>query len=183
MSSDGYHEVHIFDRPSFTFRMMVAHIIMPDLRLNRTCDPVGLPEGSLCYEYPTGRESEFEKRAFWLGLRYQWGGGASGRYQVYRIGQDNVPVKVGDITTTDILTKIIVAGRYAFGISANVTNNLTIIDHGEPDNPVQIVVFNTGDITTDLSVQGRYIYITSATVMRILDVSVPDTPVIIGSAL
>lgn len=46
---------------------------LPDLRPNLQCDPNKVPPGTLCYEYPMGREDEFNSLAARFKVSYEWG--------------------------------------------------------------------------------------------------------------
>jgi LVIVD repeat len=85
MTSEGYREVHVFLDKSGK-RLAALERMLPDLRQNRHCDPRNIPLGSDCYEYPTGREAEFETVAALVGVSYQWGGGGASGSAVAVLG-------------------------------------------------------------------------------------------------
>lgn len=66
----NFHEVHIEDDAARLERLSGA---LPALRLNLKCDPSRIPAGTVCYEYPRGRERELEAAAGALNLGFEWG--------------------------------------------------------------------------------------------------------------
>lgn len=97
MNNPGYHEVHIACKPR-SGRLRRLKQLLPDLRLNKNCDPANIPPKTLCFEYPSGREAEFNLAATNVGLEnmYSWGIGgvvfnacfALGDY-LYAVADDN----------------------------------------------------------------------------------------------
>jgi hypothetical protein len=107
-----------------------------------------------------------------------------GHFQVYRVGQDNVPVRVADLTTTNRFTRMVVSGPYAFGCrTGGGSSNLTVISVTKPNDPQEVVVFNVGATAKNLTVQGRYVYVAcDGPLVKIVDVGTPAVPRVVGTA-
>lgn len=108
-----------------------------------------------------------------------------GIFQVYRVRSDelhsNEMELVGEVATTDALQRIFLQGHYVFGINRG-TSNLTIIDVKRPDAPVEVAVFNVGATCKGLHAQGRFVFVATAGSVKIVDISSPSSPVVVGSA-
>ncbi len=103
----NWHEVHIDSRRA----KGLAHLL-PDLRLNSKCDPANVPVGTSCYEYPSGREGEFNRLADALAIEYAW----------------------GIISQKVVASALITTSLY---ILSSPTNSLSIIDVSDPTNMIQ----------------------------------------------
>lgn len=108
-----------------------------------------------------------------------------GVFQVYRVRSDelhsNEMVLVGEVATTDALQRIFLQGHFVFGINRS-TSNLTIIDVKRPDAPAEVAVFNVGAVCKGLYAQGRFVFVAAVGGVKIVDISVPSAPVVVGSA-
>jgi hypothetical protein len=180
MNNTGFHEVHIHTTARGR-RLARLERLLPDLRVNRTCDPANIPAGTLCYEYPAGREAEFERAAAKTGLGFEWGGGAASQFQVYRIKSDNSLVLVGAITTTETLKRMARQGAYFYGVANDGSSNkLTIINATKPDAPEEVTVFNVGTIANAVCVQGHLAFVLGPSI-KVVDVTAPGAPRVIGT--
>jgi hypothetical protein len=180
MNSSGYHEVHIFS-PGDDPRLETLHRALPELALKLDCDPLNTPRGSICHEYPMGRETEFERAARNVGLHFEWGGGAASRFQVYRIKGDNTLVLVGSVNTTETVKRMCRQGAYFYGVAAEgASQNLTIINAVKSDAPEQVSVTNVGTVANGVAVQGRLAFVFGPDV-KIVDVTAPAVPFVRGT--
>lgn len=102
-----------------------------------------------------------------------------GKFQVYRRG-DNDPVLVGELTTTEIFTRMIIQSRFIYG--CNPSGNLTVIDVTKPDAPDEVAVFAIGINAVGIHAQGRFVFVAGDSAIKIIDVSLPGAPVVVGSA-
>lgn len=107
-----------------------------------------------------------------------------GHFRVYRIGQDNAPVLVGSLDTTEVFERLVVSGLYAFGARVDGGSaNLTIITVAKPNAPVEVLLFNVGSAINGLAVQGRFVACACADgTVKLVDFAVPASPQVIGSA-
>lgn len=111
----------------------------------------------------------------------------AGKFEVYRVKSDanhaNEMTLVGSLVTTEILRKVFLQAHYIFGVAdGNSSRNLTIIDVKKPNAPVEVVVFDVGSVTRGVHAQGRLVYVACADGVKIVDISAPSFPVVLGTA-
>lgn len=180
MNSNGYREVHIECLPRAR-RLRRLRAALPNLRPNRKCDPNKVPPDTVCYEYPAGKEFEFEKAASEAGIAFEWGGGAAAQFQVYRIKSDQSLALVSAITTTETIKRMARLGDFFFGVpSDGSSNKLMVIDARKPDAPEQIANFSTGVVANGVCAQGHLVFVLGPNI-KVLDVTYPAIPRVIGT--
>ncbi len=160
MSDSPLREVHIFcTSRSRKLRRLVKEL--PNLRPNRQCDPANIPPGSVCFEYPRGREYEFEEAAAREGLTFEWGGiglnyeccfalgdylycgNSQPQFQVFDISDPTAPSAVGSVALDALPTAIWVDGFVAYVTDSS--GNLYVINIDDPTTPV---IYTDGQVAT-----------------------------------
>lgn len=139
--------------------------LLPVLRFNAACDPHGIPPGTECYQYPVGREREFEGVASGLGILYAWGVlgilavalTAVGDLAYVLGGNGLILVDVSNPSNISIAAAYNLAGQFAvnqFAPSALVGNGINVLyvqnadDSIAPSSPSFFAVY---DITNPLA--------------------------------
>lgn len=155
------------------------------LLLNRKtdCDPNNTPAGSICFEYPAGREAELEAAAIREGLTWKWGIGGGGFLKIYRVAADNTFVLVGSVVLAAAYQKMILQGRYIYACKVSGGSaNLVTIDVGRPSAPVAVSTLNVGiPDCLNLHAQGRFVFVVGVSGTVAVDVSVPGSPIVRGT--
>lgn len=148
MSKGTMHEVHIF-AASDSRKLDWIAAALPDLRLKTDCDPHNTPKGSICYEYPTGYEAQFEDAANIVGLRFEWGGGGviflacfvlgpylygtdGTSFRIWDVSDPSSPSAIAGVTTTGAVA-IYIYNSKAFVAASN--GNLYVVNIDDPADP------------------------------------------------
>ncbi len=105
---------------------------------------------------------------------------------VLNISNPASPTFVATTSASTAPTTIIAQGRYAY-VAHDTSNLLYIYDISNPSSPTLANSFNWGDNTDqsyaqNMVIQGRYIYMLGpAGNMRIIDISIPTSPVLVAT--
>lgn len=149
MNNPGWHEVHIFCADG-DLRLLSLCTALPDLRLNTNCDPANIPEGTLCYEYPSGQEWRFEAAARVVGLGFEWGISAvfdavfavgdymyvtntAGFLVVFDITDPTTPANVGSLAIDGTPTGVWVDNHIAYVVNSD--GELFVVNINDPTAP------------------------------------------------
>lgn len=173
------HEVHLFCTPR-SRKLTRLKKALPDLRLKLNCDPHNTPAGSICYEYPAGREAEFEEVAESEGIAFAWGlsgfnwlrSFAVGDYlyairqnafAIWFIGDPELPVLKASIGLADNPLALFLYDSVAY--VTLLDGSLLHINIDDPTAPtVDFTVENAGQIFTQLVVIGDVIIAAGTTI-------------------
>lgn len=154
--------------------------------LKEVCRPIAMSNGKsvdtgLTVGYAVEVLNEF---VYCLGLD-----GTDGVLEIYTLHGDNEMTLTSRLVLTEEPSQMVLQGHYIYACKVVLftspdfhSNNLTIIDVKMPDAPVEVVRFNVGAATNGLHVQGRYAYVACNASIKIVDVSVPTAPIVVGTA-
>lgn len=174
-------EVHIFEEPG-SKKLEQLRTSAPYASEKLDCVPDGV--GGICFNVPWNRAADFEETAIDFGVSYQWGLGGGGVLQIYRRASDNSLVRVGSVSLAHNYQKMIHQGRYIYACKASSNDqHLAVIDVGRPNAPAVIATIDVGIVALNLHAMGNWVFVCGTTGVKIVDVSVPATPVVRGTVL
>jgi hypothetical protein len=107
---------------------------------------------------------------------YVYTSSGTGPIQILDAGQSSLP-SIGLYDTNNV-KDLFVAGDYAY--VANGSAGLRVLDVSDKTNPVEIG-FDDSDGATDVIISGDYAYVRSGTTFRVVDVTVPANPAVVGT--
>lgn len=105
---------------------------------------------------------------------------SAGRLKIYRIAPDNNFVLLSTLNLTSAPQRMVLQGNYIYACGGGITN-LLLLNVSKPNAPEETTVFAMGFATRGLHVQGRYCYVVGDGAGKVVDVSVPGAPSIVGS--
>lgn len=176
------HEVHLFCTAR-SRRLAALCGALPALRPNTSCDPANVPPGTVCYEYPQGKEPELEFQANQLGLRFEWGivgpnfiatffvgdylysVSDADTLHIHDVSDPTTPTEVGTVAIAAVPTAVWVDSGLCYTLSDDGT--LSVIDVDDPTAPEVISTVDTGDGFTRLKVTGDLIVLSGESATRV----------------
>jgi hypothetical protein len=157
-----------------TPRLQVLDISMPD-------DPQPEPGGSIAMSSP---------RTVAVSGGHAFVGDTSDGLRIFDISDPGTPVEVGSASKpfAGTMKSIVLKGDYAYIASSE---NVQLIDIADPAQPVGIGIYDAESVTvgmSDVDVRGQRIFVTDGgyfqpNSLKIIDVSEPDTPVLMKKIL
>jgi hypothetical protein len=104
------------------------------------------------------------------------------RLEIYRIFGANEMELLSTFEPSEAFQRMVLHGQYIFGCRTNAASaNLTVINISKPDNPEETALFNTTIAARGIHAQEGYIYVAGVGGIKIIDVSTPEAPRIVGS--
>jgi hypothetical protein len=103
-----------------------------------------------------------------------------GGLRILDVSMPGAPAEVGSIDTPGYAEQVAVSGSYAF--VADGYHGLRVIDVSDPASPVEAGAYDTGTgFATYILISGTYAYLSDAGFIRILDISNPPQPRLVGT--
>lgn len=96
--------------------------------------------------------------------------------QVFNVADPSRPQKIGSVDVGNSAQSVALSGSYAYVGGSSLVSVVRVENPSQPS-----VVGSIGVPATSLAVAGGRVYAVSATVLRIIDVTVPNLPLLLGS--